>query len=136
MIFISGKAMRETTVLRRSNLPATRRNMRLFFIRLAVLSALLIGSFTTPAIAELNEGHSIVMIAQDCESCDHGHQHDASSDTDEGHQPDHHHCSMTFALAPNACEFSRGLGSALLAICAEIQLLSRSTAPPIQPPAA
>lgn len=118
------------------SLRATQITMRSFFTRLAIIGALLLGSLTTPAIAEMNEDHAIEMAAQDCSSCDHGHRHDDAPDSDEGHAPDHHHCSMTFAVMGNGCEFSGRLAAALLAASPQAQLTSRSTAPPIEPPAA
>jgi hypothetical protein len=118
---------------------ATQHFMRGRFTSLLVLFGLLFGIVVMPTLAHAvssSPAHANEMLAvQEIEEADHSHSQGADKDM-PCHAVSHHHCSIALQLEAPRINLS-GLGrDALLHPAATTPLVSRSQAPPLDPPLA
>ena len=118
---------------------ATQHFMRGRFISLLVLFGLLFGIVVMPTMAHAGSSspvHGNEMLAiQEIEEADHSHSQGADKDM-PCHAVSHHHCSVALQLDAPRINLSRLAKDALLHPAATTPLVSRSQAPPLDPPLA
>lgn len=118
---------------------ATRHLMRGRFTSLLVLIGLFFGVVVMPAIAHAN-GNSPVHASEmldvhEIDAADHSHSQ--GSDTDMPcHAVSHHHCSVALQLDAPRINLTTLAKGSLVRPAATTPLLSRSQAPPLDPPLA
>jgi hypothetical protein len=125
--------------LRRTPHAATQHSMRGRFTSLLVLIGLLFGIVVMPAMAHAANSSPVhgneMLTVQEIEEADHSHSQGADKDM-PCHAVSHHHCSIALQLEAPRINLS-GLGrDALLHPAATTPLVSRSQAPPLDPPLA
>ena len=118
---------------------ATQHFMRGRFTSLLVLVGLLFGIVVMPTMAHAaisSPGHGNEILAvQEIEEADHSHSQGADKDV-PCHAVSHHHCSVALQLDAPRINLSKLAKDALLHPAATTPLVSRSQAPPLDPPLA
>lgn len=125
--------------LRRTPHAATQHLMRVRFTSLLVLIGLLFGIVVMPTMAHAVSSspvHASEMLpVQEVEEADHSHSQDADKDM-PCHAVTHHHCSIALQLDAPRINLNGLTKDALLRPAATTPLVSRSQAPPLDPPLA
>ena len=111
--------------------------MRGRFTSIVVLIGLLFGIVVMPTMAHaIGSGHGSEMLAvEGIEEADHSQSQGADKDM-PCHALGHHHCSMALQLDAPRINLSALSKGALVRPAATTPLLSRSQAPPLDPPLA
>ena len=118
---------------------ATQHPMRGSFTSLLVLFGLFFGMIVMPVIAHAS-GNSAVHAGEmldihEIDAADHSHSQGADKDM-PCHAVNHHHCSVALQLDAPRISLNGLSKGALVRPSATTPLLSRSQAPPLEPPAA
>ncbi len=118
---------------------ATQQSMRGRFTSLLLLIGLFFGVVVMPVIAHAS-GNSPVHASEmldvhEIEAADHSHSQGSDKDM-PCHAVTHHHCSIAVQLDAPRINLSALSKSALVRPAATTPLLSRSQAPPLDPPLA
>lgn len=132
-------AFRTSKYLPRSAHVATQQVMRGQFTSLLVLIGLLFGLVVMPTIAHASSTgpvHGGEMLAVEAIE-EAGHSHSQGADKDiPCHTTSHHHCSMAAHFDAPRVEMNTLAKRALVHPAASAPLVSRSQAPPLDPPLA